>query len=133
MSLKYSKLLDSYVDWTDEEILAKKKYLKWEELTINWEKIDLLWEEIFILLEVEGIIKRGGGYGAKEYEDGNPWKQVRKELGEEKEKILLKLYCRVNGIDYEKTVTEKKEIKVTVGEFERFVKEAVSIKIGFEK
>jgi hypothetical protein len=53
MSLKYSELLDSYVNWSNEEILVGKKYLKWEELTIKWDDLDLTWDEVFILLEVE--------------------------------------------------------------------------------
>ena len=91
MSLKYSKLLNSEVDWSDEEIAAGKKYLKWEELNIKWEDIDLTWDEIFILLEVENIIRGGGGYGSKEYIDGNPWKQLKQEIGEEKTKKVIKL------------------------------------------
>ncbi len=131
MSLKYSKLLDSYVDWTDEEITAGKKYLKWEEMSISWESVDLLWEEVFILLEVEGIIKGGGGYGYKEYVDGNPWSQLKKEIGEEKTKKVIKLYCKVNGLEYDETrEIEDDEIKVNVNDFERFIKEGISIKVG---
>lgn len=131
MSLKYSQLLNSFVDWTDAEIAAGKKYLKWEEMTIKWEDVDLLWEEVFILLEVEGIIKRGGGYGSKEYEDGNPWKQLNKELGKEKTKKVIKLYCRVNGIEFDETreIEDEKNPKITVNEFERFIKDSIEIKI----
>ena len=131
MTQKYSKLLDSYVDWTDEEISAGKKYLKWEEMTISWESVDLLWEEVFILLEVDGVIKRGGGYAYKEYVDGNPWKQLKTEIGEEKTKKVIKLYCKVNGLEYDETrEVEDDEIKVSVNDFERFIKEGISIKVG---
>jgi hypothetical protein len=132
MSLKYSKLLNSEVDWSDDEILAGKKYIKWEELTIKWEDIDLTWDELFILLEVEGIIKGGGGYGYKEYVDGNPWKQVKKEIGEEKTKKIIKLYCRINGIDYQKYAVINENIKVTVRDFELFVRETVEKKISIK-
>jgi hypothetical protein len=126
MSLKYSKLLNSYVDWSDEEISSGKKYLKWEELTINWEDIHLTWDEIFILLEVEGLIKKGGGYGYKEYVDGNPWKQLKEDIGEEKTKKIIKLYCRVNNIETEQYGYINEDIKVMAYDFELFVKETIS-------
>jgi hypothetical protein len=130
MSLKYSKLLNSEVDWSDDEISSGKKYLKWEELTIKWEDLELHWDEIFILLEVENIIKRGGGYGYKEYVDGNPWSQLRKEIGEEKTKKIIKLYCRINGVDYQEHAVVNESIKVAVHDFELFVKETIEKKIS---
>jgi hypothetical protein len=126
MSLKYSKLLNNYVDWSDEEVTAGKKYLKWEELTINWEDLHLTWDEIFILLEVENLIKRGGGYGYKEYVDGNPWKQLRQDIGDEKTKKIIKLYCRVNNIETEQYGYINDDIKVTAYDFELFVKENIA-------
>jgi hypothetical protein len=127
MSLKYSKLLNSYVDWSDEEIEAGKKYLKWEELTINWEDFYLPWgDELFILLEVENLIKRGGGYGYKEYVDGNPWKQLKQDIGEEKTKKIIKLYCKVNGVEYQEYGYINEDIKVTAYDFELFVKETIA-------
>lgn len=132
MPIKHSALLNSDLNWTDEEVAAGKKWLKWEEITINWEKVDLTWDEVFILLEVEQLIRKGGGgSGYKEYVDGNPWKQVSKELGEDKAKTLVKVYCRIKGIDYEESRVPVDSIKVSINEFERFVKEAVSVKIGF--
>ena len=130
MSLKYSKLLNSEVDWSDDEIAAGKKYLKWEELTINWEDLDLHWDEVFILLEVENIIKKGGGYGYKEYVDGNPWSQLKQEIGEEKTKKIIKLYCRVNGVDYQEHAVVNESIKVAAYDFELFVKETIEKKIS---
>ena len=127
MPIKHSRLLNSYLDWTYSEIEAGKRYIKWEEMTINWEGVNLTWEEVFILLEVTG----SGGYVSKEYVDGNPWMQTKKDIGEEKTKTLIKLYCRVKGIDYEETRSPIDDIKVSVNEFERFVKEAVSVKINF--
>jgi hypothetical protein len=130
MSLKYSELLDSYVNWSNEEILVGKKYLKWEELTIKWDDLDLTWDEVFILLEVENIIKRGGGYGYKEYVDSNPWSQLKKEIGEEKTRKVIKLYCRVNGVDYEQWSTINESIKVSAYDFELFVRETIDKKIS---
>lgn len=133
MPIKYSTLLNSDLNWTDEEVAAGKKWLKWEEMTINWENVNLTWDEIFILLEVEQLIRKGGGggYGHKEYVDGNPWKQTKKDLGEEKTKKLIKIFCKVKGIEYEESRSPIDDIKVSVNEFERFIKEAVSVKIDF--
>ncbi len=127
------------LSWTDAEYSAGKKYLKWEEMAISWESVDLTWDEVFILLEVFKKI-RGGGGGAgfpykgdeyKQYVDGNPWKQVKKDLGEDAAKKLIKVYCKVKGIEYEQSREPIEDIKVTINEFERFVKEAVSVKVGF--
>lgn len=132
MQIKYSNLLNSNLNWTDDEISVGKKWLKWEEMTIDWENINLTWDEIFILLEVENIIKRGGGGGPglKEYMDGNPWKQLNEKLGTEKTKSLIKVYCRVKGIDYEESRTPMEDIKITINEFERFVNETISVKVN---
>ena len=133
MSIKHSNLLNNDLDWTEDEISTGKKWLKWEEMTINWESINLTWDEVFILLEVENIIRRGGGGGGtglKEYMDGNPWRQVNEKIGIEKTKSLIKVYCRVNNIDYEESRTPMEDIKVSINEFERFIKEAVSVKVN---
>ena len=134
MPIIHSNLLNSDLLWTVEEVSAGKKYLKWEEVTLNWESVQLTWEEVFILLEVARRIS-GGNSGTlyKEYEDGNPWKQLRKEIGEEKTKKVIKVFCRVKGIEYEESkISESVEkIKVTVNEFERFVNEAINVKIDF--
>lgn len=132
MSLKYSTFLNSDVDWTNDEIESGKKYLKWEELTINWENIDLLWEEIFILLEVSEIIKKRGGSspGYQEYVDGNPWKKFNEKLGKEKTKKIIKLYCRVNNIEFDESREIINEVKVSVNDFERFLNyDPISVKI----
>lgn len=131
MPIIHSNLLNSDLDWTLEEQAAGKKYLKWEEVTLNWENVDLTWDEVFILIEVARRIGGGGGNAYKDYVDGNPWQQVKKDLGEEDTKKLIKVFCRVKGIDYEQVKEPINDIKVTINEFERFVKEAVNVKVGF--
>lgn len=128
--LRYSSLLERQIDWSDAEISAGKKYLNWEELSLNFESIELDWEDVFILLEIKG----GGGKGRKddslykEYVDNNPWNQFREKTNEEKTQKLIKLYCKVNKIDYENIVEKKDDIKITINDFERFV-ESVIVKV----
>ena len=105
-----------------------KKYLKWEEVNIKWESVDMTWEEVFIMIEVEQAV-RGGSGGYSEYVKGNPWDKLNRDIGEEKTKKVIKLYCRVRGIDYEEIAEPRNDIKITVNEFERFVKEQIKIKI----
>lgn len=104
-----------------------RQYLKWEEVDQLWQNVNQHWEDIFI--EIETAVRKGGGdYAA--YVKGNPWDKLRKDIGEEKTKKVIKLYCKVNNIEYQKIVEGGKDIKVTVNEFERFVKNGISIKVG---
>jgi len=127
------------LNWSDSEYSAGKKYLKWEEMNVKWEQVDLTWEEVFILLEVFQKIKGGGGgtgapYRAdyyQKYVQGNPWMRVQKDLGKEAAKKLIKVYCRVKGMDYEESREPSESIKVSINEFERFVSEAINVKVGF--
>lgn len=131
MPLKYSSFLNSDVDWSPEEITAGKKWLKWEDLTINWENIDLLWEEIFILLEVEQAFRKRGGGDIQGYIKGNPWdvtkRELQKEIGEEKTKKFIKLVCKINNLDYEEVVEPNTEIKVTAEHIIKVLNEGVKV------
>ena len=80
--------------------------------------------------EVENLIKRGGGYGYKEYVDGNPWSQLKQDIGEEKTKKIIKLYCKINGVDYEQYGIVNESIKVAAYDFELFVRETIEKKIS---
>ena len=128
MPIRYSRFLNDKLDWTYTEMVRGKKYLRWEEVSINWEKVTLTWDEVFVILD---LIGGTGDYTPKDYIDGNPWQQVKKDFGEEKAKKVIKVYCRVKGIDYEQVKEPIEDIKITINEFERFVKEAINVKIGF--
>lgn len=106
-----------------------KIYYKWEELNELWGEADYLWEEV--MYEVAAAVRRGGGFS--EYVKDNPWDKLRRDIGEEKTKKVIKLYCKVNDINYEKVVESRTDIKVSVNEFERFVKDGISIKVDLEK
>ena len=115
--------------------MNQKKYLKWEEVNTLWEQTNYLWEDISILIELEEIVRRGGGdYDA--YVKGNPWNQLRKDIGEEKTKKFIKLYCNYKGIEYDKSIEiNEKQVSVTASEFEKFIRssirESISIKVNF--
>lgn len=134
MPLIYSSYLNETLNWSDVEYSLGKKYLKWEEVNLKWENVDLLWEEVFILLEI--VKKRGGSSGypyRDEWEKTNPWKQLKKDLGEDNTEKVIKLYCKVRGIDYEDTKRSNRNIKVSVNEFDRFLNETINVKIDLKK
>jgi hypothetical protein len=109
-----------------------KIYIKWEDLNVNWENIDLLWEEIVLLIEVEKVIRGGGGYGYKEYVDNNPWKQLNKEIGKEKTKKVISVYCKLNNLEFDESrEVDDNNIKISTNEFERFIKESINVKVDF--
>ena len=114
--------------------MSQKIYLKWEEVDSVWEETNYLWEDVAILIEIEQAVRRGGGdYAA--YVKGNPWEQLRKDLGEEKTKRVIKLYCKHKGVEYEESKGINESIKVSASEFEVFIKdsirESISIKVNF--
>lgn len=131
MAEYYSNLLQAFIDWTDDEISNGKKFLDWNEVTINWENLDLHWENIFI------IFQRRGGFTPrdpqndeyyKRYREGNPWRQLKEEIGSEKSENIIKILCKVKGVDYTKVFENKDNIKVVVNDFIR-KKEEIKVKI----
>ncbi len=136
MPLIYSPLLNQDVNWSDLEYSVGKKYLKWEEVNLKWENVELTWDEVFILLEVVSHRVSGGGSGYPykgEYEKNNPWRQLNKDLGRENTDKIIRLYCRVRGIEYEKIKNPREDIKVTINEFDRFLNDSINIKVDFQK
>ena len=130
MSLIYSSLLQNSIEWTDGEISAGKKYLDYNELTINWESLNLHWEDVFILLEIQ---KRGGSPQRRIEENENPWYRIKEQIGPEKSEKLIKLYCKVNDIDYEKKLEKRENIRILVNDFVRFIESGINIKVDVKK
>ena len=130
MSLIYSTYLQDSVEWTDSEKSLGKKYLDYDELTRNWETIDLLWEEVFILLELKN---KGGSPQRRIEENENPWYRIKEQFGVEKSEKLIKLYCKVNGIDYEKKLEKKENIRILVNDFVRFIDTGIKVKVDVKK
>jgi hypothetical protein len=103
--------------------MSNKVFLKWEDINIKWEDLNNLWEDISIFIEVDNVIRRGGGYA--DYVKGNPWDKLKRDIGEEKTKRFIKIWCKYKNIDYEKEVEINDNIKVTASDFEFFIKENI--------
>lgn len=103
-----------------------KRYLKWEETDFTWETLFMVWEDVAIIDE---LIKklRGGGGSYWDYMKGNPWEKNAKLIGEELNKKFIKIYCKVNGIDY-KEEKPNKRIKATINGLHRVLNYNESMK-----
>ena len=109
--------------------MLEKVYLKWEDINIKWEDLNLTWEEIYILEEVANVIRKHGG--SSEYVKGNPWDITKREIGEEKTDIFIRLFCKVNNIKYEKIIKPNNKIKITAKQIEKVFNESIKIGIKF--
>ena len=98
------------------------RFFKWEETNFTWDKLDMPWELVGEFVEV---IRKHGGSSA--YVKGNPWDVSRKELGEEKTRKIIKLFCSVNNLNYEEMVETNNEIKITVEQIDKVINEAVKV------
>lgn len=121
MKTIYSSLLQSLIEWTDQEISLGKKFLDWEEVTINWENLNLHWEDIFIILKKRGSnssgdIERGE---FQKYIEGNPWRKMQQQFGDDESEKIIKVLCKINGIEYDKILENKQNIRILVNDFIR--------------
>lgn len=96
--------------------MQNRIYINWEDLDSDWEMIDINWEDLYI---IEEIMRGGNGQGISDYIKGNPWNKLRKEIGPEKTDKFIKIFCKINGIEYSQVVEPKSKIKVKVSHFER--------------
>ena len=114
--------------------MSDKTYLKWEELNFNWENIQrddgeyMLWEDISLIEEIEKIFRKGGGisvgdgYSEREYIARN-LRKAEKELGKEKVKKFVKIYCRINGIEYTEEKMKNEDIDISIDKLENVFEE----------
>jgi len=109
--------------------MATKYYLDWQEVNTNWEDLDINWEDVFILIEAKQLAGGVSGNGLKEYIDGNPWAKFKRDLGEEKSEKFIKIFCKINGMEYEEVIKPKSKIKVKVEHFERVFENVPNVKI----
>jgi hypothetical protein len=96
-------------------------YYKWEEVNFTW--------TISISMGVSrrylNVIRKVGGSSA--YVKGNPWDVTKRELGEEKTKRIIKLFCKVNNLDYQEVLEKRDDIKITVEQVEKVINEAIKV------
>ena len=109
--------------------MSTKYYLDWQEVNTNWEDLDINWEDVYILIEAKQLTGGGGGSSLKDYIAGNPWDRFKKDLGEEKADKFIKLFCKINGMEYEEVIKPKPKIKVKVEHFQRVFENVPNIKI----
>jgi len=115
-----------------------KRYLQWNELDYLWTNISrssddyMQWYDISLIEEVYQIVK-GSGSSFQDYITGNPWKKISKEIGEEKTQKFIKIFCTINGIEYEKSILIDNKIKVSVSQFEKVFNESVRVKAILNK
>lgn len=110
--------------------MKQKKYLTWEDVDITWDELNMLWEDVSILIEVNDLINRGGGYG--DYVKNNPWGRLREDIGEEKTKRVIKLYCSYKNIEFNEERVLNEDIKVNAKDFKKFIDNSIenSIRIN---
>ncbi len=109
--------------------MATIYYLDWQEVNINWEDLELDWEDVYILIEAKQKAGGSSGTGLKDYIQGNPWKNFKRDLGEEKADKFIKLFCKINGMNYEEVIKPKSKIKVKVEHFQRVFENVPNVKI----
>ena len=118
-----------------------KIFIQWKDLDFIWSDIKrgsefMTWSDIALIQEVEKEFRRRGTpfYDKDAYQkwiENNPWKQISKKLGEEKTEKFIKIFCSVNGIDYERMRRKRNEIKVNVDQFDRvFDDPKINIKVN---
>jgi hypothetical protein len=107
--------------------MSNKVFLDWNQVNTTWDNLNQVWEDVSILIEAAAAVKRGGG-GLDSYVKDNPWDKFKSDIGEEKTKKFIKIFCKVNDLEYEKVAEPNSKVKVTVSQFEKTFNE--SIKIG---
>ena len=108
-----------------------KHYIKWEDLNMTWDEINMTWDEIYLIEEVLNVLRKHGG-GMSEYIDGNPWDKTKKEIGDEKTKKFIKLFCKVNNMEYEKVNESNNKITVTIDQVEKILKKTMKVGIKLD-
>lgn len=118
-----------------------KVFINWKDLNFKWSEIKrgsefMIWSDIALIEEVEQIFRKGGTpfYDKDAYQkwvENNPWKKISKQLGEEKTEKFIKIFCSVNGLDYERMRRKRNEIKVNVNQFDRvFDSVKINVKVN---
>lgn len=116
----------------------KKRFLKWEEINMTWENINrngtlMVWEDIAIIRQVSGSIQRGDKNEYEKWIRNNPWQRLKEDIGEEKTERFIKIFCEINGMNFEEVrKIEENKIKLTIENFEKVFRK-IDIKVNFKK
>jgi hypothetical protein len=108
--------------------MARKRYLRWNELR-RWRHTNKIWSDVSILLEAANAVGGGGGIGSIAI-NTDPWSKLRKDLGDEKTKRVIELYCNYKGIEYKESREIDDAVKVSVSDFQIFVKDSIKERIN---
>ena len=93
---------------------------KWTEANKTWVDNTWKWSDVELVVElVEAVV--GGGRGAA--------RRKAKEWPEEKQKQLIKLICKVKGVEYIEEKYKKEGIKVTAKDIEMLAEAVLGIKL----
>lgn len=95
----------------------------WDNSNFTWDKKDHSWENIVDVIERPRV----GWYS--EYVEGNPWNKLNDGIIKEKSENLLKVYCKINNIDYGKSLEKTSNVKVRASGFGKLIKEGISVKV----
>ena len=118
----------SYPRYLMEQHLGRELE-SWEQVDhINDDPTDNRIENLKLVEEVEHLSNH-----AKEWIKNNPGKQIRKDIGEEKTERFIKIFCEINGMNFEEVrKIEENKIKLTIENFEKVFKK-IEIKVNFKK
>lgn len=103
-----------------------------------WENINrggelLTWEDISIISHVGKSVQRDDPRLYDEWIRNNPWKKIKEDIGEEKTERFIKIFCEINGMNFEEVrKIEENKIKLTIDNFEKVFKK-IEIKVNFKK
>ncbi len=120
--------------WEDIQ-LFDKDFISWENLDLNWEDISnvnglMCWENIRLISIVAERMRGGSSYGYDDWLNRkNPWKVLDSEIGHEKSEKFIKIYCTINGIEYETGGKLNENISINVSNLEK-VFEKANIKVN---
>lgn len=85
-----------------------KRFLIWEELTINWENVPYYWEDVAVLNEAYELLS------GTRLPDKDPWIEVERKLPKKLAQRFLDIVVRVNGETFkeQRLLEEEKEVSV---------------------
>lgn len=94
--------------------------IKWEEGNIQWDSNPYIWNDVCTLLQAVSAI------GYTKLEEFN---EITRKYTQKDKKKLVKLVCKINGIDYEDSKWQMSARKITATQIKIAVLKVTGIKI----